>query len=160
MSDPASKSDGDTVLASIRRLVLSDEGDTRSAPARSEPLILTEALRVDPEPAEAPRETSMGAASVGNARHGSDTGDAYASLEWQDTAEAPETADTSESLPDNRTGSNLADAVVDEDFLRDIVSEIVREELQGDLGERITRNVRKLVRREIHRAMASRDFND
>jgi hypothetical protein len=39
------------------------------------------------------------------------------------------------------------------------VAEIVRKELQGDLGERITRNVRKLVRREIHRALASRDFD-
>lgn len=47
------------------------------------------------------------------------------------------------------------DAVIDEDALRDMVSEIVREELQGALGERITRNVRKLVRREIHRALMS-----
>jgi len=35
------------------------------------------------------------------------------------------------------------------------VIEIVRQELQGELGERITRNVRKLVRREIHRALLS-----
>ncbi|WP_306152817.1 hypothetical protein [Roseovarius sp. MMSF_3281] len=48
--------------------------------------------------------------------------------------------------------------VLDEDALRDMVSEIVRQELQGALGERITRNVRKLVRREIHRALASQDF--
>lgn len=45
------------------------------------------------------------------------------------------------------------DAVIDEDILRDMVSEIVRQELQGALGERITRNVRKLVRREIHHAL-------
>jgi hypothetical protein len=48
--------------------------------------------------------------------------------------------------------------VLDEDALRDMVSEIVRQELQGALGERITRNVRKLVRREIHRALASQEF--
>lgn len=47
---------------------------------------------------------------------------------------------------------------VDEDTLREIVSELVRSELQGDLGDRITRNVRKLVRREIHHALASRNF--
>lgn len=47
------------------------------------------------------------------------------------------------------------DAFLDEDALRDMVSEIVRQELQGELGERITRNVRKLVRREIHRALLS-----
>ncbi|KMW58442.1 hypothetical protein AIOL_003416 [Candidatus Rhodobacter oscarellae] len=54
----------------------------------------------------------------------------------------------------------LADdfATIDEDALRDVVSEIVREELQGVLGERITRNVRRLVRREIQRAMAVRDL--
>ncbi|RYG90932.1 hypothetical protein EU803_13165 [Loktanella sp. IMCC34160] len=48
--------------------------------------------------------------------------------------------------------------VIDEDTLRRIVAEIVREELQGTLGERITRNVRKLVRREIYRALASQEF--
>lgn len=48
---------------------------------------------------------------------------------------------------------------MDEEALRDMVREIVREELQGALGERITRNVRKLVRAEINRVMASREFS-
>ncbi|MCC6305587.1 MAG: hypothetical protein IT545_10385 [Rhodobacteraceae bacterium] len=47
----------------------------------------------------------------------------------------------------------------DADALRDLVAEIVREELQGALGERITRNVRKLVRAEIARALAGRQFD-
>ena len=47
---------------------------------------------------------------------------------------------------------------LDEDALRDLVADIVREELQGALGERITRNVRKLVRREIHRALAAQEL--
>jgi len=51
-----------------------------------------------------------------------------------------------------------ADEYLDEEMLRDLVSEIVRSELQGALGERITRNVRKLVRREIHRALTSQDL--
>ena len=50
------------------------------------------------------------------------------------------------------------DAFIDEETLREIVSELVRAELQGDLGDRITRNVRKLVRREIHHALASREI--
>jgi len=50
------------------------------------------------------------------------------------------------------------DQIMDEDALRDLVSEIVREELQGALGERITRNVRKLVRREIHRALTAQEM--
>ena len=47
---------------------------------------------------------------------------------------------------------------IDEDVLRPIVAQLIREELQGELGERITRNVRKLVRREIKRALAARDL--
>lgn len=47
---------------------------------------------------------------------------------------------------------------IDDAMLRDLVADIVREELQGALGERITRNVRKLVRREIYRILASQDF--
>ncbi len=49
--------------------------------------------------------------------------------------------------------------LLDEAALRAMVSDIVRQELQGPLGERITRNVRKLVRREIHRILASEDFD-
>lgn len=51
------------------------------------------------------------------------------------------------------------ESVIDEEALRDLVGQIVREELQGVLGERITRNVRKLVRREIHRILSSQDFD-
>ena len=50
------------------------------------------------------------------------------------------------------------DATIDEETLREMISELVRQELQGALGERITRNVRRLVRREIQRAMAMRDL--
>lgn len=45
------------------------------------------------------------------------------------------------------------------DALRALVVEIVRAELQGELGERITRNVRKLVRREVHRALISQNID-
>jgi hypothetical protein len=50
------------------------------------------------------------------------------------------------------------EAILDEATLRELVAEIVRQELQGALGERITRNVRKLVRREIHRALTSHEL--
>ncbi|MEM8776339.1 MAG: hypothetical protein AAGF53_14980 [Pseudomonadota bacterium] len=82
----------------------------------------------------------------------------------------PDENETSESLetpqPNSETGSAgstqtwyAEDLAIDEDALRDLVSDIVRRELQGALGERITRNVRKLVRREIHRAMLHRDID-
>ena len=50
------------------------------------------------------------------------------------------------------------ETLLDEGMLRELVIEVIRQELQGALGERITRNVRKLVRAEIHRAMAGREF--
>jgi hypothetical protein len=48
---------------------------------------------------------------------------------------------------------------IDHDALRALVVKIVHEELSGELGERITRNVRKMVRREISRVMTSRELN-
>jgi hypothetical protein len=52
----------------------------------------------------------------------------------------------------------IDDAVLDEDALRELVSDIVRQELEGSLGERITHNVRKLVRRELQRALAAEEL--
>ena len=53
----------------------------------------------------------------------------------------------------------LDDAMIDEATLREIVGQMVRAELRGALGERITQNVRKLVRREIQRALMGQDFD-
>ncbi len=52
-----------------------------------------------------------------------------------------------------------AAVTIGEEELRELVAQIVREELQGALGERITRNLRKMVRREITRAMAAPDVD-
>ncbi len=48
---------------------------------------------------------------------------------------------------------------LDEEALRVMVARMVREELQGTVGERITHNVRRLVRREISRALALQDYD-
>lgn len=48
---------------------------------------------------------------------------------------------------------------IDPGMLRDLVVETVRAELRGDLGEKITRNVRKLVRREIQRALTAQSLD-
>jgi len=47
---------------------------------------------------------------------------------------------------------------LDEDALREMVVQIVREELQGRVGQRITRSVRRMVRREIKRVMAVQEL--
>lgn len=98
-------------------------------------------------------------------------------LEWSDASEAtpietieeftsaaPSEEPAAEQLIEAQayepeaTEASVEEAVLDEEMLRDLVGEIVRQELQGPLGERITRNVRKLVRREINRALAARQI--
>ncbi|MGC0222765.1 hypothetical protein [Pseudooceanicola nitratireducens] len=74
--------------------------------------------------------------------------------DWQDVADQ-DALDQEALATADREALTEEPVLLDEDMLRDMVSEIVRQELQGALGERITRNVRKLVRREIHRALAS-----
>lgn len=77
---------------------------------------------------------------------------------------APEATEAQEPLASRegeRQGLQLFDEdsdVLDEETLRIMVAQIVREELLGELGDRITRNVRKLVRREINRALAGKEF--
>ena len=79
----------------------------------------------------------------------------------QAIAEAPDydfDEDADEALDPELTAFLEQDEVLDEATLRQMVADIVREELQGPLGERITRNVRKMVRREIRLALAAEDF--
>lgn len=67
---------------------------------------------------------------------------------WEDVAEGPDDTDT-----------GTDEAVIDEDALRDMVARMVREELQGSVGERITHNVRRMVRREIARALSLQEID-
>lgn len=69
-------------------------------------------------------------------------------------------ADADEYADDDLDGLLDAGGVtIDEEALRELVSEVVRQELTGPMGERITRNVRKLVRREIYRILSSQEFD-
>ena len=74
------------------------------------------------------------------------------------SAAGMEQADESDAMDDRAFLLSEDETILDEETLREMVAEIVRQELQGALGERITRNVRKLVRREIHRAMTSHEL--
>lgn len=92
--------------------------------------------------------------------------------DWQDEALATPTQERLEDTAaqtdtpqdevedDLDEGMNIPeeDQLLDEAALRELVGDIVRSELQGALGERITRNVRKLVRREIHRALTAQEL--
>ncbi len=112
------------------------------------------AQRIDPLPLVA-----EGAAVVDDEtseEHAADTAQ-VAENEDASTEASDAAAEASEAKP---TGlGDIDETVLDEETLRELVSDIVRKELTGELGERITRNVRKLVRREIHRALATREFD-
>lgn len=76
-------------------------------------------------------------------------------------AAVPAADDMPAAGPDaDHADDNLFEGMVEQDLdieaLREVVAEIIRQELQGVLGERITRNVRKLVRREINRILETR----
>ena len=91
---------------------------------------------------------------------------------WADQAAAEAIADIEANAEDDDPLEVISDAdpafqddagpasevTYDEDLLRDLVRDILREELAGTLGEKITRNVRKLVRAEIAQALATRDL--
>lgn len=72
----------------------------------------------------------------------------------------PENIKPPEEVPSSAeilTGDD--DIFVDEDLLRRVVSDIVREELQGKLGERMTRNIKRMVRREVEQSLSLRKFD-
>jgi hypothetical protein len=62
-------------------------------------------------------------------------------------------ADAAPAIDDAAAAAVMA---IPPDELRAMVVEILRQELQGSFGERVTRSIRKLVRREIHRILESR----
>lgn len=100
------------------------------------------APEVEPVAIEAPAEADAGsgaeqAAYVGSAPHDQEPQEAQA---W---GEAESDADED-------------DAVLDEETLRLLIAQIVRDELRGQLGERLTHLVRKLVRAEIAKALDDR----
>jgi hypothetical protein len=67
--------------------------------------------------------------------------------------------DSDTAIEDEELAAYLDEGgIIDEQALRDLVADIIRQELQGTLGERITRNVRKLVRREIYRVLSSQEY--
>ena len=77
---------------------------------------------------------------------------------WADRAEAEAVAELRGNDVDEAESISGDELAIDEQVLRDLVRDLIREELQGALGERITRNVRKLVRAEIARALAAQEL--
>lgn len=100
------------------------------------------------------------------------SGSSMSSVPWQENAPSSIDAPNIESaltIQDQAAarehGSEEVDFLahnegsLDSEAMRDLIEDIVRQELQGALGDRITRNVRKLVRREINRALTSHELD-
>lgn len=111
---------------------------------------------------ETDAEVDAEAADAGDAPAGG--GPDAPGLATSDTAEsASEDTDTTDVEDLGESPFTFPDddvSIVDEDALREIISEVVREELQGEMGKRITRNIRKLVRREIRIALATDELEE
>jgi len=63
--------------------------------------------------------------------------------------DAPSTPISEAALPEI---GGLVKLDLNEDLLRSLIKQMIREELEGELGERMTRNIRKLIRQEMLRA--------
>lgn len=149
------------VSAELSRLHLADPVATESQP---EGLLEAVADALRPEPAE--EEHASEPAEPAPAPDAAELSVDEAALE---TAAAP-TAPSEPEKVHTHAGELMQEPAADHalwtgedepldiEGLRMVVADIVRQELQGTLGERITLNVRKLVRREIQRALAVREL--
>ena len=156
----------DDLVASVRHLVATEPaGQGRKMPSLDR-LVLTPALRVDQgddaDIADQPQpDDDVSAATPATdddltdlaAMDGADLTADTASVPDQKAAPSPETQMIAETVMQDIGGR------IDDAALRDAVLRVLHEELSGEMGERITRNVRKLVRREINRILTSRDFD-
>jgi hypothetical protein len=131
----------------------------------------SEPVEAEMPPREEPEQASEAEATLaddaGEPRHQPDAPEA--AQDWEDVAASAQTAaaedwedvapqTTDAGSADAPEESDEADAVIDEDALREMVARMVRDELQGRVGERITHNVRRMVRREIARALSLQEF--
>lgn len=81
-------------------------------------------------------------------------------VDWSDESEEEAAEEASDApVMFTRRSDNTTPSLpkLDEDALSEMVAQIVRRELQGALGEGITRNIRKMVRREISKALAEQE---
>jgi hypothetical protein len=116
------------------------------------------AIRTAPPDAGDAREASVQMPTAEGISRGSMDGDEHVVLHLARDQTVPGSAGAKKPVasPDE---AELADLPGDDEALRQLIEDVVREELAGALGERITRNVRKLVRREIRRLMSDEAFD-
>jgi hypothetical protein len=156
----------------VAKLVAEAVLETVAEPAAEPvPELVAEAVpeHVSPEPEPAPAVAEEGTGSSPWAEVGDDwlEEDLELLAPGQTPPVAGQPADTAEaaakrpdvlklSAEDMLTdGEGNPLTVLDEAALQQIIRQLIRDELKGVLGERITHSVRKLVRAEINRALAA-----
>ena len=151
--DPFAFASEDTLFDRARRAMEGPGAATSAPPAQPDP----EPVET-PAAANAPDDTEMTPPHDTAGAEATETATAGSPPQQDGPATGAE-GDKGEDEPLERINFvEEEESILDEETLRDLVAEMVRQELQGELGDRITRNVRKLVRREIQRALASREF--
>ncbi|MDF3413042.1 hypothetical protein HKX54_01110 [Sulfitobacter sp. M57] len=162
--EPDDAGDGD--YAGSEAAAMQWEDDPAASKAADEPVAAPEAAALEPADPELEAEEQGETLEVMEAQLEEFFAKSETAKRTEEPASpAPETSATEETAAEDTTppeadsfAYSAEEQLIDEEALRDLVSEIVRAELQGALGERITRNVRKLVRREIHRALAAQEL--
>lgn len=112
----------------------------------------------EPDEGESFEQSAWAASAFQTPQGDSDSHDEFI-LEYKhlDTYHVPEPRTAPVDLKEAEIAAAVSSGF-DQEALRALVVEIVHDELGGELGERITRNVRKLVRREINRVLTSREM--
>jgi hypothetical protein len=179
-SEPVAEAVGDAVVETVPEpageLVAEAVVETAPEPAvetMPEPVAEAVPELVSPEPDPAPRVADEGTGSSPWAEVGDDwlEEDLELLAPGQTPPVAKQPADTAEaaakrpdvlklSAEDMLTdGEGNPLTVLDEAALQQIIRQLIRDELKGVLGERITHSVRKLVRAEINRALAAHSLD-
>ena len=155
------------VLSSISRLVAQSSKDQDNGA-----LVLTAAQRIEPYVNATVGETVEG--DFSDVRrveiHREDAAGAEVESALEEGAQDTTAAETppavhacADNADDDFAQDDALDSVgfesLDQHELRSLIVEIVREELRGQLGQKITRNVRKLVRQEIHHSLNARSMD-
>lgn len=86
-----------------------------------------------------------------------DTADPFADTRLPIHAAPAQETQTVGGTSGREIGPTKASLPADQDALRSVIAEVIREELRGETGERMSSNVRRLVRREVMRALAAQD---
>ncbi len=149
-SEPAEAGVEDPIEEAVAQVIEAEDG------------LAWEAVGPEDTPEDVPEVEAEGDAVDAAAEAEGDPFDAEAE---ESRAEAAEEATGEETLaevaplyPEAVPMPPEEEAVLDEAMLREMVAQLVRDELQGTVGERITHNVRRLIRREIARALTLQDF--